>query len=417
VIDENVNFKLKPQVNINNLLPGIALTIRSNSLVLKSMSRLSIKQSIFLLLVLFAFALKSPAQDLTGIWRGYFITESFDQYKFELQIKQNTSSISGVSYSYLSTVFYGKATLTGTFNKSGKSALIREIKTVELKMSGGSNACIMRCVFSYEKSGKEEFLEGTFTSKFEKNGFGAKKGENCGGGKVYLRKVTTSDFYIEPFLRPRSKTNPVATNKAPIKDTLKTKINPPVVKKPATTTNKPVITSKPVVKPGASNTTTKTNTGVTKTNQPAKQKIDSVQKLKEPADSSTAIKKVITTPNVLKTRENELFKVFTITNPEVSVKLYDNGEIDDDTISVYLDKKLVLSKKRLTAVPLSLKFKMDESDPNHELIMVAENLGRIPPNTSLMIVESGEQRFEVRITSTEQKNALVRFRYEKPKLP
>ena len=31
------------------------------------------------------------------------------------------------------------------------------------------------------------------------------------------------------------------------------------------------------------------------------------------------------------------------------LKLYDNGEIDDDTISVYLDKKLILSNKRLSA--------------------------------------------------------------------
>ena len=46
--------------------------------------------------------------------------------------------------------------------------------------------------------------------------------------------------------------------------------------------------------------------------------------------------------------------------------------------------------------------------------MVAENLGRIPPNTSLMIVESGEQRFTAQITSTEQKNPLVRFKYEEP---
>src|ERR1700741_270175 len=142
-----------------------------------------------------------PAQNLTGIWRGYFITESYDHYKFELQIKQSGNFVSGVSYSYLSTVFYGKATLTGTFSKEGQSALIKEIKTVELRMSGGSQACIMKCVFKYDKSGKEEFLEGTFTSKFEKDGLYTKKGDNCGGGRVYLRRVTTSDFYIEPFLR------------------------------------------------------------------------------------------------------------------------------------------------------------------------------------------------------------------------
>ena len=54
---------------------------------------------------------------------------------------------------------------------------------------------------------------------------------------------------------------------------------------------------------------------------------------------------------------------------------------------------------------------MDKDNAEHELVMVAENLGRIPPNTSLMIVESGGQRFDVRITSTQQKNALVRFKY------
>jgi hypothetical protein len=42
--------------------------------------------------------------------------------------------------------------------------------------------------------------------------------------------------------------------------------------------------------------------------------------------------------------------------------------------------------------------------------MVAENLGEIPPNTSLMVVKAGDQQYEVRITSTEQKNALVRFK-------
>ena len=108
-------------------------------------------------------------------------------------------------------------------------------------------------------------------------------------------------------------------------------------------------------------------------------------------------------------------KSLTVNSPEVTVKLYDNGEIDGDTISVYLDNKLVLSSKGLTTTPLVINFKIDENDTDHELTMVAENLGRIPPNTSLMVVEAGEQRFDVRITSTEQKNAVVRFRYQKPK--
>ena len=46
--------------------------------------------------------------------------------------------------------------------------------------------------------------------------------------------------------------------------------------------------------------------------------------------------------------------------------------------------------------------------------VVAENLGDIPSNTSLMVVKAGDKRYEVRIVSTEQKNAVVVFKYQKP---
>ena len=133
-----------------------------------------------------------------------------------------------------------------------------------------------------------------------------------------------------------------------------------------------------------------------------------------PEISKPTTKPVVITPSVLKTRENKLAQSIIVSDPDVIVKLYDNGEIDDDTISIYLNKRLVLSNKRLSAAPIKLNFSMQDEE-DQELTMVAENLGRIPPNTSLMIVEAGDQRFEVRITSSEQKNAVVRFKYQKPK--
>lgn len=368
------------------------------------MKRIAFKHTLFLLILTCFTQLFAIAQNITGIWRGYFITEAFEQYKFELQVKQNGTSVSGVSYSYLSTVFYGKATLVGNFNRTGQSALIREIKTVELRMSGGSQACIMKCVFNYEKSGKEEFLEGTFTSKFENDGFTNKKGDNCGGGKVYLRKVTTSDFYIEPFLRGKVKTTPVIINKAPVKKSTTTKTTTPEkktgVSKPQPTTKKPVTKTPPSIPPP-----------VTKTN-PSVKKTDTVKVTTLPTIKNNP-PLITPKPAVLKSRTNELVKTLIVNSPDVTVKLFDNGEIDGDTISVYLDNKLVLSSKMLTASPLVVKLKMDDENDEHELVMVAENLGRIPPNTSLMVVEAGGQRFDVRITSTQQKNAVVRFKYQK----
>jgi hypothetical protein len=388
------------------------------------MKRLLQLQSFFLATLLFSHSF-TYAQNLTGIWRGNFFSENGQQYKFELQLEQKGNAVSGVSYSYLTTVFYGKATLTGNFSKTSQKALVEEIKTVEVRMEGGSTVCIMKCRFEYSKSGREEFLEGTYTSKYEKNGYGAKKGDDCGGGTVYLRRVTTSDFYIEPFLRNKIKPNN-NTVQPPKIDSLKT--TPPVVKKnPATkpktttgTTTKPkttATTKPPVTKPNTTKTTVTNKPPVAKNTVISKSKIDSVTKIEKPDAKETQVKIAIPKPKILTTRTNELVKTLVLNDENVTVKIYDNGEIDDDTISVYLDNKLVLSKKRLTASALTVKLKLDENNSEHELVMVAENLGRIPPNTSLMIVECGDDRYDVRITSTHQKNAMVRFKYRKKENP
>ncbi len=372
------------------------------------MIRTFYKACLFLLLLIPFTPLSVSAQKLTGIWRGYFITDMGERYKLEFQVNiPATTFSSGVSYSYLDVRFYGKATMTGSFNKSNQNLKIREIKTVELKNMSGGGACIMNYDLFYSRMGNEEFLEGTFLGKPEVKGKdNPYSWGDCGGGKVSLRKVTTSDFYVEPFLRGKIKTTPVIVNKAPVKkDTVKVKTNVAPVKKQPVIVNNPPVKKNPVVtKP------------VIKTNPVAtKPKTDTINKTKVNIPPVVKTNPAIVTPKptVLKIRSNELMKTLTVSNPEVTVKLYDNGEIDDDTISVYLDNKLVLSSKRLTASPLLVKFTIDD-DNDHELTMVAENLGRIPPNTSLMIVESGEQRFDVRITSTQQKNAVVRFKYQKP---
>ena len=87
--------------------------------------------------------------------------------------------------------------------------------------------------------------------------------------------------------------------------------------------------------------------------------------------------------------------------------------MDGDSITVLLNKNIVVSHQKLSTKPITIYLTVDLNKPFHELEMVAENLGRIPPNTSLMIVHDGDKRYEVRITSTEQKNAMVRFRYNK----
>jgi hypothetical protein len=114
-------------------------------------------------------------------------------------------------------------------------------------------------------------------------------------------------------------------------------------------------------------------------------------------------------PLVLKTRENALARKIETEAGEIKIDLYDNGQIDDDTVSIYHNNALIKSKMRLSQKPISLTITVDPSQPHHEMIMVAENLGSIPPNTSVMVITTTRNRYEVFISSTEQKNAKVVF--------
>nr|MBA2762715.1 hypothetical protein [Segetibacter sp.] len=113
----------------------------------------------------------------------------------------------------------------------------------------------------------------------------------------------------------------------------------------------------------------------------------------------------------------ELVKTITTSAKEIKIDLYDNGEIDGDTISVYDNNKLIISKKGLTDKAITFTIKSDENVSTHEFVMVAENLGSIPPNTALMVITAGAKRYELFVTSTEQKNAVVVVEYNPEKQP
>jgi hypothetical protein len=114
----------------------------------------------------------------------------------------------------------------------------------------------------------------------------------------------------------------------------------------------------------------------------------------------------------LQSREKELVRSIAVDTSKIKIELYDNAEIDGDTVSIFLNNTLLLYKKRLTDRPLVLNVDVFPNT-DYELMMYADNLGRIPPNTSLMIITAGKKRYEMRISSSEQKSAVVQFKYEK----
>jgi hypothetical protein len=114
-------------------------------------------------------------------------------------------------------------------------------------------------------------------------------------------------------------------------------------------------------------------------------------------------------PLILKTRENALVKRIETEAGEIKMEIYDNGQIDGDSVTIYHNNTLIKSHMRLSQKPITITIDVDASQPHHEIIMVADNLGTIPPNTSVMIITTATNRYELFISSNEQKNAKVVF--------
>ncbi len=350
------------------------------------------------------------AQDLTGIWRGHFrgneaperlAGNNDDRYKMEVQIAQTKNHFEAVTYSYKSYEFYGKADATITLNVSTKKVLLKEGKLIEVRALRGG-ACPMTCFLKYSKLGDDEYLQGTYYSTSEKD-----SNIDCGKGSIFLHRVTESEFHKEPFLEKREK-ELLALKKA----------NPSV--------EKPSVAAAPVppVKKTETATASPAPSGPAKKSSPKKppaQKPLVAQKKSSqinPEQSQNSRDNVIEIPQtslpanvpfVLKNRTNELLKTITVSNSNIELRIYDDGAIDNDTVSVYYDNVLIVSKARLTDLPIIVHIKVEPSDHPHQLIMVAENLGDIPPNTSLLVVKDGEKSYEERIISTEQKNVQLNF--------
>ena len=91
------------------------------------------------------------------------------------------------------------------------------------------------------------------------------------------------------------------------------------------------------------------------------------------------------------------------------VELYDNGEIDGDSVSLFVNGVLLVQHVKLAAQPKILLIPIDKSLPVNTLLLVAENLGRLPPNTALMVVTVHGKSYNLFLSTDYKKNASIEF--------
>lgn len=115
--------------------------------------------------------------------------------------------------------------------------------------------------------------------------------------------------------------------------------------------------------------------------------------------------------NFLETEPKKVTEI-DVYNADLQIQLLDYMKPDNDTVSVYLNRKILVKNIQISKRPALIKFSIDKRIVVHELLLYAENLGLIPPNTSELILIDGETKHRVMIVSDKQKTAAIYLRYK-----
>jgi len=375
-------------------------------------------------------------QDLTGKWKGYF-TPSRDLdgkiVTYEIVIKENPDhTLTASTYSKISNNFTANALATGMHSENAQLVSITETSLNKKKLVGNFEACLMSNFLNYRVVRGYEILEGSYTATNELSG------KDCGGGKVYLEKEgpIVKEFSAKTANSKTATANKIIAKENKTKPAKQTEIVKQILtKNNQATTSKLTNTTKPSSNTKLNSTTKSNLTQASSIQTPSIQNApiqtaaattNAVNALQEntkaaainetSASSNTSATKSSgqILPWVLVGRENKLVKQVIVNSPSISIDLYDNGTIDNDTIMIFDNKVLLLENKRLSYKATHFEVNFNKDNNRHEIIIVAHNLGTVPPNTALMVVKDGTSRQEIYITSTLSVNAMIIFELKKP---
>jgi hypothetical protein len=354
------------------------------------------------LLLLTGFLLSSyfaicQTDKIEGTWEG-----NLDETQFlQVNIVQNGLALCGYSFDY---VFerpndFCKQYYSGKYVSGDGSWFFDGYSFME-DHYGHS---LMQFKVKLVKENGKQYLEGYLRTK--SGGFGMPS-------KIRLKKVDPKPQMYTQDMKDCMKEREAII--AAAKKEPKITPRPAVGKKPD---EKPATIKKPAVKPKVIAPPVAPKP---KLPAPAKPKVPIVTKPKDTVAKAKPV--VITAPKPvlienklekqLLGRDNKEFKRIQLKDKKFTIEVYDNGTVDDDTVSIFYNGKAIFSKKKISVVPLKYEVNLEDGKKLHNIVLFAENLGSIPPNTALVIITtSSGKRYELFASSNLKENAEIIFEY------
>lgn len=108
-------------------------------------------------------------------------------------------------------------------------------------------------------------------------------------------------------------------------------------------------------------------------------------------------------------KETPSMQIVEVYTDSLNLYFYDNAEIDNDTITISVNGVVTATGIRLDAEPYVLKLGFAKNEKAKEVVVSANNLGRIPPNTAYLKVTAGEIVYRLYLFTTKKKDAVVRI--------
>ena len=120
---------------------------------------------------------------------------------------------------------------------------------------------------------------------------------------------------------------------------------------------------------------------------------------------------VVIDDTIVVKKDRDIFIINTLEFLEdsVHVEIYDNGVVDGDEITLYVNKGVLFRNKILSDKPL--QFDLDgKMFSTYDLQFFANSLGSMPPNTGLIIISTATERKEVVFASDFSKTSSLRIK-------
>ncbi len=415
------------------------------------------RMKLFLLFLL--LPLKMLAQDITGVWTGTLYNDTTKQYlKYELAISEYDGKLSGYSH----TIFVIDNTdnvgvKSVKIKKSGDSYLIEDEKLVynnytdppakgvrmfsKLSLTENDTTMILSGPWKTNQTSHYRSITGNILLHKKKQiqqSLIVPKLEELGiaGSLSFMKEVNTRpDEYASGDIDPirKSNSNPQKQSVADRSKVDTTNVNLKKAQKQSNSEEIAGETTTPSAKkinqpnnpvPGRPaeatlNYETVKVSSINTNEMPAQLRASSKITREDPVfdaikESQEEMAKVHLAAADLDSRAIETVKSVNIKNDSLRLTLYDNGDVDGDTVSVLLNGNVIWPLQRLTANGNSKTIYLTpEMGDSLELIMYAENLGSIPPNTGLLVVHDGDDAYEIRFSGDLQKNAAIVLRRKK----